>query len=162
MRWQALGLRMPVLLAALALVCLGLLAGDAWAQVNNNNTGGGGNNTGGGGGNIITDQTNDQNGNTVDTVSYSADIQPIFNFNCTAFGCHGANPPSGLELTSYAKFAEGGISGPAFVAGNSNNSLIIKRLEGRIGPRMPLNGVPLGSKQIQNIKDWIDEGGKDN
>ncbi len=51
MRWQALGLRMPVLLAALAMVCLGLLAGDVWAQTTNNNTGGGNNNTGGGGNN---------------------------------------------------------------------------------------------------------------
>jgi hypothetical protein len=45
---------MPVLLAALAIVCFGLLAGDAWAQQNTNtNTGGGG---GGGGGG-----TNNQN-----------------------------------------------------------------------------------------------------
>lgn len=64
MRWQALGLRLPVLLAAL--VCFGLLAGDVWAQANNNNaggnnnTGGGGtnNNTGGGGNNNNNNNTN--------------------------------------------------------------------------------------------------------
>ena len=51
MRWQALGLRMPVLLAAVAMVCFGLLAGDVWAQQNNNQGGGGNNNQGGGGNN---------------------------------------------------------------------------------------------------------------
>ena len=67
MRWQALGLRMPVLLAAVAMVCFGLLAGDVWAQnqgggnqgggnIGGGNTGGGntggGNNQGGGNNNV--------------------------------------------------------------------------------------------------------------
>ena len=65
MRWQALGLRLPVLLAALAMVCFGLLAGDVWAQATNNNTGGGNNNTGGGGGrNNNTGGGNNNNNNT--------------------------------------------------------------------------------------------------
>lgn len=96
------------------------------------------------------------------TVSYSTDIQPIFAANCSFAGCHGANPSSGLELTSYARFTAGGNSGPAFVAGDSANSLIVKRLEGVGGARMPLGGGPLGNDQIQDIKDWIDEGGEDN
>ncbi|MHB8897324.1 MAG: DUF1598 domain-containing protein [Thermoguttaceae bacterium] len=72
MRRQALGLRMPVLLAALTLVCFGLLAGDAWAQQNNNNNGGGGggggtnNNNNGGGNNNNVNVTGGQAGVYVD------------------------------------------------------------------------------------------------
>ena len=46
MRWQALRLRMPVLLAVVAIMCFGLMAGDVWAQIG----GGGGGGIGGGGG----------------------------------------------------------------------------------------------------------------
>ena len=96
------------------------------------------------------------------TVSYSADIQPSFTANCSSAGCHGANPPSGLELVSYASLSAGGRSGPAFVGGDSANSLIVKRLEGVGGQRMPLGRGPLGDDQIQDVKDWIDDGGEDN
>jgi len=95
-------------------------------------------------------------------VTYAADVQPIFTANCAFGGCHAANAPSGLTLTSYANFANGGNRGPAFVAGNSGNSLVINRLEGRGGARMPIGGGPLRDEDIQKIKDWIDYGGKDN
>ncbi len=97
-----------------------------------------------------------------DTVFYSADIQPIFTANCAFVGCHGPNPPSGLNLTSYAELTKGGNGGPTFVAGDSANSLIIDRLEGRGGAMMPLGAAALRADQIQDVKDWIDEGGKDN
>jgi uncharacterized protein DUF1598 len=61
MRWQALGLRMPILLAVVAMVCFGLLAGDVWAQQNNNNQGGGNNNNQGGGNNNNTGGGNNNN-----------------------------------------------------------------------------------------------------
>jgi hypothetical protein len=67
MRWQALGLRMPVLLAALA--CFGLLAGVAYAQQNTNqggnqnNTGGNQNNTGGNQNQNNQNNQNNQGGN---------------------------------------------------------------------------------------------------
>jgi len=97
-----------------------------------------------------------------DAISYSKDIQSTFTSNCALSGCHGSNPPSGLKLTSYNDFTKGGVSGKPYIAGDSTNSLIIKRLEGKIGPRMPMGGGPLKADQIQKIKSWIDAGGKDN
>jgi hypothetical protein len=114
-----------------------------------------GNSNGGG-------STTDTNSTPVSVVSYVNDIQPIFNDNCSASSCHGAGAPSGLRLTSYNNFAKGGVSGKAFIAGDSANSLIIKRLDGTIGPRMPKGMAPLKADQIQAIKDWIDAGAKDN
>lgn len=68
MRWQALGLRTPILPAALALVCFGLLAGDVWAQTNNNNNNGGNNNNNGGNNN------NNNNNNNVNVTGGQAGV----------------------------------------------------------------------------------------
>jgi hypothetical protein len=95
-------------------------------------------------------------------VLYAKDIQTIFNANCTTSSCHGNSAPSGLKLITYADFTKGGVSGKPYVAGDSANSLIIKRLEGKIAPRMPQGGAALPASQIQRIKDWIDAGGKNN
>lgn len=77
MRWQALGLRLPVLLAALVMCC-GLLADNAWAQQNNNNQGGGNNNnTGGGGNNNNTGgggNNNNNNGGNVNVTGGQAGV----------------------------------------------------------------------------------------
>lgn len=109
-----------------------------------------------------TSNPTDPNPTSNDVISYANDIQPIFNANCTASSCHGANAPSGLKLIAYASFAKGGVSGSPFVAGDFTKSLIIKRLEGTIPPMMPKGGAPLSNTQIQKIKDWITAGAKDN
>ncbi len=96
------------------------------------------------------------------TPSYAMHIQPVFSANCTFSGCHGPNPPSGLQLTSYANLMAGGRSGPAVIPGDAENSLLVKRIEGRIPPRMPLNRDPLCDFQIQTIRRWIDQGAKNN
>jgi hypothetical protein len=103
------------------------------------------------------------NGNVpppVPSISFANDIKPIFDANCNFDGCHGANPPSGLLLTSYENFQKGGRSGPAFIPKDSNNSLIIKRIEP--GGGMPLGRPELPKEQVDKIKQWIDEGGENN
>ena len=66
MRWQALGLRLPLLLAAVAMVCFVLLAGGAYAQQNQGGGNQGGGNQGGGTSNQgpgISNQNNQGGGN---------------------------------------------------------------------------------------------------
>ena len=92
-------------------------------------------------------------------VSFQKDVFPIFQANCIFAGCHGANPPSGLLLTTYDNFKKGGNGGPAFVPKDSKRSLIVKRID---GGGMPKGRAPLKKEQIQLIKDWIDEGGDNN
>ena len=94
------------------------------------------------------------------SVSFANDIKPIFDANCNFDGCHGANPPSGLLLTSYDNFKKGGNSGPAFIPKDSKDSLIVKRIEP--GGGMPLGRPALSTEQIDKIKQWIDEGGENN
>jgi len=92
-------------------------------------------------------------------IAFQNDIFPIFQANCIFAGCHAANPPSGLLLTTFNDFEKGGNSGPAFVPKDSGKSLIVQRVD---GGGMPLGRAPLKKAEIQLIKDWIDEGAEDN
>ncbi len=54
---------------------------------------------------------------------------------------------------------QGGLSGSSIIAGNSKDSLLVKRLLGLTdAPRMPLGADPLPSSQIDMIRAWIDKG----
>ena len=50
------------------------------------------------------------------------------------------------------------------IPGNANDSYMIKKLEGRqsVGDRMPLGSSPLSTTDLQNIKNWINQGAKNN
>ena len=101
-------------------------------------------------------------GDVPDQPSYIMHVQPIFTGNCAFSGCHGSNPPSGLLLTGWNSLMMGGVSGPAVIPGNAQDSLLVKRIEGRITPRMPLNRDPLCRFQIDTIRRWIDQGALNN
>jgi len=102
-----------------------------------------------------------EGGNPADTVVYfSRDIQPIFNANCS--GCHVGGNQGGLTLDSYAALMQGGDSGPVVRAGFPDSSILVKRIEGTIQPRMPLGGQELLPNDIQSIRRWILQGIHDN
>src|SRR5438067_1996083 len=92
------------------------------------------------------------------TVDFARDIQPILERRCQA--CHGlTNATKGLRLDQRAAAMQGGESGPAIIPGNSERSLIIRRLLGLDGlSRMPKSGDPLTADQIALIRSWIDQG----
>lgn len=93
-------------------------------------------------------------------VSYARHVQPLFNTTCALAGCHDdATRQSNLSLTSYQNAtARAGI----IVPGNAEGSVLVQRIEGRLGSRMPLNRAPLSSNQINGIKKWINEGARNN
>ena len=91
--------------------------------------------------------------------SFKDDIQPILAERCAIPGCHAAPGVAGLNLSKYDTFKKGGNGGPAFVAGNGNGSLVVKRID---GGGMPLGGPPLDADQVQLFIDWIDEGAENN
>ncbi|MBI4529899.1 MAG: hypothetical protein HY709_00100 [Candidatus Latescibacteria bacterium] len=96
-------------------------------------------------------------------VSFRQEIQPILNTRCAIVGCHIApNPANGLDLSSYANLMKGAGGVRVVIPNDAQNSTIIKRLEGRETPRMPLVGTPLFAEQITLIRKWIDEGAKEN
>jgi hypothetical protein len=102
---------------------------------------------------IVTGQT---------LVSYSDEIQPVFNGGCGPSSCHIGGNSGGLTLDSYADLMDGGNSGDVVVPGNPDNSIIVRRIEGSTTPRMPLGRQPLSNSDIQKIRDWIGQGALDN
>ena len=95
----------------------------------------------------------------VEGVSFQDDIQPILAERCALAGCHAAPGAAGLDLTKYDTFKKGGNGGAAFVAGDGEGSLVVKRID---GGGMPPGGPPLDGDQIQLFIDWIDEGAENN
>ena len=110
----------------------------------------------------IEDVTNEIEGNEV---SYSRNIQPIFDQNCIS--CH---PNSGnLNLTASNSYNElvnvtaSAYQGTLVIPGDSENSILYKKIDGSntYGSNMPL-GRSLPANQIAMIKRWIDEGAQNN
>lgn len=64
-------------------------------------------------------------------------------------------------MTSLTEFLEGGDSGPGFVPGKPDESLVIKHMTGQAEPRMPKDKDPLPDEQIELFRRWIAEGAKD-
>jgi ubiquinol-cytochrome c reductase cytochrome b subunit len=79
--------------------------------------------------------------------SYKKDIQPILQNSCTQ--CHS-------NIASYS----GTLSKVS--PGNPANSLIYQHLTGSVQPQMPLGKDPLPKDEIQTIKNWIQDGAKNN
>ncbi len=103
--------------------------------------------------------------------SFATDIQEIFNRRgCTGGNCHGSAQQQGLDLRAGAAYSNlVNVSSTETTAlrvnpGDAQNSYLVIKVEGRqtVGVRMPMNLAPLDSIDIQNIRNWIDQGAADN
>jgi uncharacterized membrane protein len=87
-------------------------------------------------------------------------VQPVLKQNCLA--CHSADKTSGgLRLDSYQDIKQGGKSGPVFVTGNSDASVLMQRIALPVDDpkHMPPDGKPqLTDDQIAILRWWIDSG----
>lgn len=94
-----------------------------------------------------------------ETVSFARDVAPILTANCN--GCHyAATRASGdLMMNTYNQLMKGGESGTVIEAGKGDDSLIVKKIRGMSGQRMPAGGRPaLSEANIKLITTWINEG----
>lgn len=93
-----------------------------------------------------------------ETVSFAKQIAPLLVANC--MNCHiNARRPSGnLRLDNFAQTMRGGDSGPIIVPKKPDDSLLIKKLQGLSGQRMPVNRPAFTDEQIKLISTWISEG----
>ena len=90
-------------------------------------------------------------------VDYERDVLPILSARC--FACHGAERQrKNLRLDLEAAVMKGGLGGPALVRGNSKKSLMMRRVRGLVGKRMPPEGPALSAREIETIAAWIDAG----
>ncbi|MEW4528082.1 PSD1 and planctomycete cytochrome C domain-containing protein [Maioricimonas sp. JC845] len=92
-------------------------------------------------------------------VDFVRDVQPILRDNC--YECHAGTTEEGsLNLGIQARALRGGDSGPAIVAGKSDESLLIQMISGGDEDRqMPPEGKkPLTDEQVRLLRAWIDQG----
>lgn len=90
----------------------------------------------------------------------------------SCFACHSDdNRQGGLNLTGFRDTLRGGLTGPAVVAGNSQQSLLIRKLEtaatnpfavphpavGGGDPALKVGGV-ISAADLARLKAWIDQG----
>ena len=91
-------------------------------------------------------------------VDYTREIRPLLETNC--YECHGPRKRRGrLRLDLEAAALRGGMTGPAIVPGDAEQSLLIRRVLGLDGEdRMPLDKDPLSGEQIGRLRAWIAAG----
>ncbi len=93
-------------------------------------------------------------------VLFSRDIAPVLSDSCTE--CHGdaQNPGGQLKLTTFKNLLIGGDSGLAIQPGNPAASVLLKKIKGTAGERMPKGKPPLSDAVIAKFEQWIKEGAK--
>ena len=87
-------------------------------------------------------------------VSFSAELKPLFNANCTDVGCHvsGAHHPYLTADVSYQQIVNGGFVNTAL----PKESIIYKQINGDMGVHMP------SLTDRQKVYDWIRNGAPNN
>jgi WD40 repeat protein len=99
-----------------------------------------------------------------DKVDFEKQVLPILRRNCLA--CHNVtDAESDLVMETPAALLAGGVDGPAVVAGNGSESLIIKLASRAQESYMPPDDNDVGAKKLTPkelglIKLWIDQGAK--
>lgn len=106
-------------------------------------------------------------GKTEQTVSFSADVQPVLERRCSA--CHEPGQPgyeaSGLRMNSYAEVMEGTRYGPVVLPGDPLSSTLIMLVEGRADPSLKMphgDARPPTSDEIAILRAWVEQGAPNN
>ena len=94
-----------------------------------------------------------------ESVSFGLHIAPVLVSQC--MGCHGNEQPDGdFSLSTFQRLLRGGDSGPGIAPGKPAESLLVKKIKGMAGERMPLDRPALSDEIIAQIETWIREGAK--
>ncbi len=91
-------------------------------------------------------------------IDYVKQVKPLLEARC--YSCHGAlRQRGGLRLDAGVLILKGGDSGPAVLARNSGESLLVDAVTtGTQVSRMPQEGEPLKPDEVAVLKGWIDQG----
>lgn len=95
-----------------------------------------------------------------ETVSFSKDIIPIFSTDCALSGCHisGGHAPNLTAASAYNSLMGGSYVNKT----EPENSIVYKRLIGKLTPAMPL-GKDANPSNIEGLMlAWITQGANNN
>lgn len=93
-------------------------------------------------------------GGQTEEVSYSTDIVPLWG-QCV--GCHSGTTPPNMKDNSYSNLLDGYV-----VANDAEASTLYKSLLGTGGVSLMPPGSKWSTTKINLVKDWIDQGAKNN
>lgn len=99
-------------------------------------------------------------------VSFRQDVFPVLREKCLE--CHKSDgegyTKSGLNLETYEGLMKGTRFGPVVQPGSSVSSTLVILIERKADPsiNMPHGKDPLPKDQVELIKQWIDQGAKNN
>lgn len=108
-------------------------------------------------------------------VSFESQVMPILQASCVS--CHSASGEGAqqteLKLTNYAQVMLGTRLGAVVVPGSAASSTLYLVIDHKVDTKIQMpphhddkypqgQGKPLNSDQITTIKQWIDEGAKNN
>ncbi|MGD9647412.1 MAG: c-type cytochrome domain-containing protein [Pirellulales bacterium] len=90
--------------------------------------------------------------------SFKNEIAPIFVARCMA--CHGQQEPKGeYQLHNYESLMKGGASGSAMVAGQPDDTELVRLIESDdADERMPNEAEPLTADEIALVRRWVAAG----
>src|SRR4051795_13138219 len=92
-------------------------------------------------------------------VDYERQVHPILAAKC--WSCHSQEKRSGgLSLATLADVLAGGRSGATIKPGSAATSLLVRRVNGDVPPRMPIGAPALPAGEIDILRAWIDEGAR--
>ncbi len=86
---------------------------------------------------------------------FEARVRPVLESKC--LGCHASEPQGGLRMDSRKALLKGGKSGPALVAGNPDESLILQAVRREQALKMPPT-EPLPQNEIDDLARWVADG----
>ncbi len=95
-------------------------------------------------------------------VKFGLHVQPLFDQTCALVGCHDNSAhQSALKLDNYGDLV---FNAPQteVVRGKPDASVLVLRIQGTTGTRMPPYGNPLNQNQVNGIRTWIAEGANNN
>ncbi len=108
-------------------------------------------------GSCYNDTFPEDNGPAPTDVSYSNDIQPMWDNDCVS--CHQGNiPPDLRSATSYNSLLNGGY----VITENADDSVLYHSLLGSNGVSLMPPGAMWPASSIQKVEAWINEGAKNN
>ncbi|ABV35250.1 conserved hypothetical protein [Shewanella sediminis HAW-EB3] len=108
-------------------------------------------------------------------VSFDSQVMPILQASCVS--CHSGSgegtQQTELKLTNYAQLMQGTRLGAVVVPGSAASSTLYLVIDHKVDTKIQMpphhddkypqgQGEPLSSDQITTIKQWIDEGAKNN
>jgi hypothetical protein len=100
-------------------------------------------------------------------VSYQRDVAPILDKHCKS--CHVPGQAgyvvSGFELAGHQSLMQGTQFGPVVLPGDPLTSVLVMLIEGRVDPSIKMphgDASPLSAAEILAIRNWVEQGAKDN